>query len=49
MRKLIYTINLTLDRCCDRTKMVPDEEVLDTARNSSGMLTCSFMGVKPIN
>jgi|SRR5580692_10332466 dihydrofolate reductase len=28
MRKLIYTINVTLDGCCDHTKMVPDEEVL---------------------
>ena len=29
MRKLIYTINMTIDGCCDHTKMVPDEEVLD--------------------
>ena len=29
MRKLIYTINITIDGCCDHTKMVPDEEVLD--------------------
>jgi hypothetical protein len=28
MRKLIYTINVTVDGCCDHTKMVPDEEVL---------------------
>ena len=28
MRKLIYTINVTIDGCCDHTKMVPDEEVL---------------------
>jgi len=28
MRKLIYTINVTIDGCCDPTKMVPDEEVL---------------------
>ena len=27
MRKLIYTINITIDGCCDHTKMVPDEEV----------------------
>jgi dihydrofolate reductase len=28
MRKLVYAINLTLDGCCDHTKMVPpDEEV----------------------
>jgi dihydrofolate reductase len=29
MRKLICTINLTLDGCCDHTKMVADEETLD--------------------
>jgi dihydrofolate reductase len=26
MRKVIYAINLTLDGCCDHTKMVPSEE-----------------------
>jgi len=26
MRNVIYAINLTLDGCCDHTKMVPDEE-----------------------
>ena len=26
MRKLIYTINITIDGCCDHTKMVPDED-----------------------
>jgi dihydrofolate reductase len=29
MRKLIYAINLTLDGCCDHTKMVPDEDVFE--------------------
>src|ERR1051325_5803892 len=29
MRKLIYAINVTLDGCCDHTKMVPDEELFD--------------------
>jgi len=29
MRKLIYTINLTLDGCCDHTKGAPDEDVFD--------------------
>jgi dihydrofolate reductase len=30
MRKLIYTINITLDGCCDHTKVgPPDEEVFD--------------------
>ena len=27
MRKLIYAINVTLDGCCDHTKMIADEEV----------------------
>jgi dihydrofolate reductase len=26
MRKLIYAINVTLDGCCDHTKMIADEE-----------------------
>lgn len=29
MRKLIYAINLTLDGCCDHTKVVPDEGLMD--------------------
>jgi len=29
MRKLIYAINVTLDGCCDHTKMVAEEELLD--------------------
>jgi len=29
MRKLIYAINLSLDGCCDHTKMMPDEETLE--------------------
>jgi len=29
MRKLIYAINLTLDGCCDHTKMIADDEVLE--------------------
>ena len=27
MRKLIFTINLTLDGCCDHTKVIGDEEL----------------------
>jgi dihydrofolate reductase len=27
VRKLIYAINVTLDGCCDHTKMIADEEV----------------------
>jgi dihydrofolate reductase len=29
MRKLIYAINISLDGCCDHTKMLPDEELFD--------------------
>jgi dihydrofolate reductase len=29
MRKLIYAINITLDGCCDHTKALVDEEVLE--------------------
>ncbi len=38
MRKLIYAINLTIDGCCDHTKMIPDEEDfgyhMDLVRNA---------------
>jgi len=27
MRKVIYAINVTLDGCCDHTKMIADEEI----------------------
>jgi dihydrofolate reductase len=29
MRNVIYAINITLDGCCDHTKMIADEELLD--------------------
>lgn len=29
MRKLIYAINLTIDGCCDHTKVMADEELLE--------------------
>jgi dihydrofolate reductase len=29
MRKVIYAINITLDGCCDHTKMVPDETIFE--------------------
>ena len=29
MRNLIYAINVTLDGCCDHTKMIADEELLE--------------------
>jgi len=29
MRRLIYAINVTLDGCCDHTKVIADDELLD--------------------
>jgi dihydrofolate reductase len=29
MRKVIYAINITLDGCCDHTKMIPDGDLFD--------------------
>src|SRR5579862_485066 len=29
MRKVIYAINITLDGCCDHTKVTPDEEAFE--------------------
>lgn len=29
MRKVVYAINITLDGCCDHTKMVPDEMMFE--------------------
>ncbi len=49
MRNVIYAINFTLDGCFDHTNGVPDEEVLNIIQTSYGMLTCSSLGVKPMN
>ena len=29
MRKLVFAINITVDGCCDHTKVIADEELLD--------------------
>ena len=29
MRNVIFAINITLDGCCDHTKIIPDDEVLE--------------------
>src|SRR5271166_4356716 len=29
MRKVIFAINITIDGCCDHTKMIADEELLE--------------------
>ena len=50
MRNVIFAINITLDGCCDHTKTIADEKLLNIIRTSSEMmLTCSSLGVKPIN
>ena len=51
MRRLIYTINITIDGCCDHTKMVAiDEGVLDyytqLVRDADLLV---YMGVKATN
>ncbi len=42
MRNLIFAINVTLDGCCDHTKHVPDEEVMEyytrLLREDTGLL-----------
>jgi dihydrofolate reductase len=42
MRNVIFAINITLDGCCDHTKHVPDEEVMEyytrLLRDDAGLL-----------
>jgi dihydrofolate reductase len=42
MRNVIYTINLTLDGCCDHTKFNPDEDTFEyfihLLRDEAGLL-----------
>ncbi|MGB7600507.1 MAG: dihydrofolate reductase family protein [Candidatus Sulfotelmatobacter sp.] len=42
MRNVIYTINITLDGCCDHTKFNPDEDLLEhftrLLRDDAGLL-----------
>jgi dihydrofolate reductase len=33
MRNLIYVINLSMDGCCDHTKMIPDEDLFEYHTN----------------
>ena len=49
MRNVIFAINITVDGCCDHTKTIADEEILEYYTTSCEMLTCSSLGVKPIN
>ena len=42
MRKVVYTINITLDGCCDHTKFSPDDDLHDhythLLRDDAGLL-----------
>ena len=49
MRNLIFAINITLDGCCDHTKQLLMKKCMNTLPTSCEMLTCSSLGVKPIN
>jgi hypothetical protein len=49
MRKLIYAINMTLDGCFDHPPEVPMTKYSNIPQASCEMLTCSSMGVKPMN
>ncbi len=56
MRKLIYAINVTVDGCCDHTKGIGGDDILEhytqLLREVDLLvygLTCWSMGVKPIN
>jgi len=44
MRKLIYAINITLDGCCDHTKMTPDEKLLEHHTQLLGEIDLSIYG-----
>ncbi|HEY4838450.1 MAG TPA: dihydrofolate reductase family protein [Candidatus Acidoferrales bacterium] len=33
MRNVIFAINITLDGCCDHTKMIPDDELFEGSTN----------------
>jgi hypothetical protein len=49
MRNVIFAININVDGCCDHTKTMPMKNYLNIIRTSCEMLTCSSLGVKPIN
>ena len=49
MRNVIFAINMSLDGCCDHTKMIPDEETLEYFTHLTQDADTSSMGVKPIN
>ena len=46
MRKLIYAINITLDGCCDHTKTIADEKVMEHYTRLLGEFDLSVYGRK---
>ena len=49
MRNVIFAIDITLDGCCDHTKMIPADEIPNILPASCGMLIYPCLAVKPIN
>jgi hypothetical protein len=49
MRNVIFAINITLDGCCDHTKVTADDETLEYFRSSCERLTCKSSGAGPMN
>ena len=46
MRKLIFAINITLDGCCDHTKTIADEELLEHYTHVMGDVDLQVFGRK---
>ena len=49
MRNVIYAINITLDGCCDHTKTIADDELLEYYTHLLGDADLLVYGHKPIN
>ena len=49
MRKLIFAINITLDGCCDHTKTIADEKILEHYTLLLRDADLLVFGRKPIN
>ena len=47
MRNVIFAINITLDGCCDHTKGIADDELLDHYTQFLREATYRSLGVKP--
>lgn len=49
MRNVIFAINITLDGCCDHTKMIADEEMHEYFTHLMRDVDLLVFGRKPIN